>query len=73
VCDSVRLTPEQTKLELRYTANSLLYSEAVTFQYQLTGFDRTWIEASTRRSASYSDLPPGEYRFHVRAANSDGV
>ena len=69
----VRLLPGQITLELRYTGTSLLHSEAVTFQYQLTGADQTWVEAGTRRSVNYSHLPPGAYSFNVRAANSDGV
>ncbi|MBI3426521.1 MAG: hypothetical protein HY011_26640 [Acidobacteria bacterium] len=71
--DGVRLLPGQTNLELRYTGTSLLHSEAVTFQYQLSGVDQTWVEAGTRRSANYSHLPPGQYSFSLRAANSDGV
>src|SRR6185295_14623979 len=37
------------------------------------GYDDHWIEAENRRTAYYTNLPPGSYRFHVVAANSDGV
>ena len=30
-------------------------------------------KAGTRRTAYYTNLPPGRYRFHVTAANADGV
>ncbi|HXX63642.1 MAG TPA: response regulator, partial [Bacteroidota bacterium] len=39
----------------------------------LEGFDRDWVEASTRRVAYYTNLPPGDYRFRVMACNNDGV
>jgi signal transduction histidine kinase len=45
----------------------------VRFAYQLRGLDPDWIDAGTRRIALYSRVPPGTYRFHVRAANDDGV
>lgn len=44
-----------------------------SFQYRLIGFDRDWISAGSRRDAWYTNLPPGEYTFSVRARNSDGV
>src|SRR5262249_47640 len=43
------------------------------FRYQLEGLDSAWVEAGTRRAAYYSHLPPGEYKFVVTAANSDGL
>jgi len=39
----------------------------------LQGFDRGWVEAGTRRTAFYTNVPPGSYRFVVYASNKDGV
>jgi signal transduction histidine kinase len=44
----------------------------VQFRYRLDGADPTWREVGTRRSAYYTDLRPGSYRFHVAANNGDG-
>jgi hypothetical protein len=60
-------------LEINYTGISLIKSDQVKFQYKLDGHDKDWIDAGTRRVANYSYLPPGDYRFLVKAANSDGV
>lgn len=60
-------------LEIRYTGLSLLVPEKVVFRYMLEGLDKTWTDAGTRRTAYYSYLPPGKYRFRVTAANNDGV
>ncbi len=46
--------------------------ESVMYRYRLSNSDQGWIE-SANPSASYSFLPPGEYRFDVFARNSDGV
>jgi signal transduction histidine kinase len=34
--------------------------------------DPDWVEAGHRRSATYANLPPGPYRFLIRAGNNDG-
>jgi signal transduction histidine kinase len=39
----------------------------------LEGFDRDWTEAGARRTAYYTNIPPGRYTFRVQAANNDGV
>ncbi len=36
-------------------------------------WDMDWVDAGTRRTAFYSYLPPGDYKFHVAACNSDGI
>ena len=42
------------------------------FSFRLHGFDDAWAKAGTRHDATYSNLPPGDYRFEVRASNHDG-
>lgn len=60
-------------IEINFTAVSLIKSEQIKFKYKLENHDKDWIDAGTRRTAHYSHLPPGNYRFYVKAANSDGV
>jgi signal transduction histidine kinase/ligand-binding sensor domain-containing protein len=73
VTDSVSVPPGGGNLELHYTATSLLVPERVRFRYRLEGYDRDWVEAGARRVAYYTRVPGGRYRFHVLAANNDGV
>jgi len=47
--------------------------EKVEYAYMMEGFDKDWIYGGNRRYAGYTNLDPGEYRFRVKAANSDGV
>jgi hypothetical protein len=61
------------KVEIHYTALTYTRSERASFRYWLEGFDPGWVEGGTQRVAHYTKLPPGSYRFHVRAANSEGV
>jgi PAS domain S-box-containing protein len=73
VSDSVTVPPSGGGLELHYTATSLLVPERVRFRYRLEGYDQDWVEAGARRVAFYTRVPGGRYRFHVLAANNDGV
>lgn len=43
------------------------------YAYQLEGFDQDWIYCGTRRYASYTNLPPGDYVFRVKGTNNDGI
>lgn len=44
------------------------------YAYQLEGFDRNWVEVDAdHRSATYTNLDPGNYVFKVKAANDRGV
>jgi signal transduction histidine kinase len=69
----VRLPPLLRDLEIDYTALRFVAPEKVLFRYKLEGWDRDWQDAGTRRQAFYSNLPPRNYRFRVRACNNSGV
>ncbi len=71
--DGVRVRPGGQHWEFQYTATSLLVPQRVHFKYRLDGFDSEWVDAGTRRTAYYTQLPPGSYDFRVIAANDDGV
>ena len=43
------------------------------YAYKLEGLDPNWVDAGTRRYASYTSLPAGRYVFRVKGSNSDGV
>lgn len=69
----INLQPGDRNIEITYTGLSLLRSSQMRFKYKLDGLDENWTDAGNRRTAYYSYLPPGQYRFRVIAANSDGV
>jgi len=70
---ALNISPGRHQIELRFSGLSLASPERVQFRYQLAGVDAGWTQAGTRRTAQYSFLPPGNYKFHVLACNSDGV
>ena len=56
-----------------YAGLSFTAPQKVRYRYMLEGFDHRWTEAGTRRTAYYTNIPPGRYTFRVQAANNDGV
>ena len=70
---TIRVQPGKTNYEFRYTGLSLLIPQRVHFKYKLEGVDKNWMNAGNRRSAFYTNIPPGNYVFHVLAANNDGM
>jgi len=63
----------ENHLTFEFVGISLSAPERVRYQYRLDGFDRDWMLPTDRRFATYSNLPPGDYRFQLRAGNGDGV
>lgn len=70
---ALRVPAGAQRLDIHYTATTFRAPERVTFRYRLEGFDRDWVDAGTSRVAHYTRLAPGDYTFHVIAANEDGV
>ena len=69
--NGIVIKPNQTNLEIRYTALGSSRPEQVKFRYQLVGLDDTWVPVQHRRTAFYTHLPPGDYVFRVQAADGD--
>jgi signal transduction histidine kinase len=71
--DGLRLPPLTRDLEIDYAALSFVVPQKVRYRYKLEGRDTDWQDPQNRHQAIYSDLPPGNYRFHVIACNNDGL
>lgn len=70
---SEALPPGTRRLQISYTALALSTSNNIWFRYRLDGVDAQWVEAGTRRSAFYTNLSPGRYRFTVESHSDDGT
>jgi PAS domain S-box-containing protein len=67
------LSPGKHNLEIRYTALSFIEPKKVQFHYRLKGFSEQWVDAGNRRTAFFTNLPPGNYTFEVMGSNNDGT
>ena len=70
---ALNIPPGKHRVEFRYTGLGFSAPDRMRFRYKLAGLDPDWVEAGVRRSAFYSFLPPGDYRFDVLACNSEGL
>jgi ligand-binding sensor domain-containing protein/two-component sensor histidine kinase len=59
-------------LEIQFTAIRLSAPQRLRFRYRLEGYDEDWVEAGDRRSAFYTNLPPGDFQFRVAVHDNGG-
>lgn len=67
------LPPTARDLEIDFAGLDYRWPEGVEYRLRLVGFDDEWADAGQRRTAFYTNLPPGSYRFEVLAGNEHGV
>jgi len=67
------LNHHQNMVTLEFASLDFGSSEQNTYRYQLVGADPDWVNAGNRRTATYIQLPPGQYTFRVQSANSKGI
>lgn len=70
---SAQVPSATRKIEFQFTAPTFTSPEKVRYRYRLTGLESDWSEPTATRSASYSPLKPGHYRFEVAACDSNLV
>lgn len=66
-----RIAAGALRFQFDYAGLSFAAPQKLRYQYMLEGFDKAWTNAGTRRTAYYTNIPPGKYRFRVRTALGD--
>ena len=59
------------RVEFSYEPVRLGSQQSLRFRYRLTGFDPDWSPVTAQRTADYTNLPPGHYRFEVQVFQVD--
>jgi signal transduction histidine kinase/ligand-binding sensor domain-containing protein/DNA-binding response OmpR family regulator len=70
---SLRVPARDNVLIFEFAALDYSAPEKNRYAYRMLGFNDTWIDAGSYRTATYTNLPPGRYTFQVRGSNNDGV
>jgi signal transduction histidine kinase/ligand-binding sensor domain-containing protein/DNA-binding response OmpR family regulator len=71
--DEIKLTYNQNDLRFDFVGLHYGAPEKNIYAYKLENYNDNWIDASTQRNATFTNLDPGEYIFRVKAANRDGI
>lgn len=76
-----RMLNEGKTIELKYNENSFLlsfisvsyqYQQDIQYSYQLEGFEQSWSAPTNELSIRYTNIPPGNYTFHVKSMSKNG-
>jgi len=59
------LPPRPRLVQLAYTAVNFNGPTRLRFRFRLDGYDQDWHPGGAGQLATYTNLPPGEYRFQV--------
>jgi PAS domain S-box-containing protein len=73
ISSTLQLQPKVRNIEIAFAVLSLSIPERVLCRYKLEGYDTNWHGPIETRLATYTNLPPGPYRFRVIGCNDNGV
>ena len=62
----VVLSYDQKVFTFEFAALNYVNSESNLYSYYLEGFDKEWNEPSISRTATYTNLNPGDYTLHIK-------
>jgi signal transduction histidine kinase/ligand-binding sensor domain-containing protein/DNA-binding response OmpR family regulator len=69
----ITLRHYQSVFTFEFTALNYVHPEKCGYAYKMGGFDKDWNYVGAKRTATYTNLDPGEYIFQVKASNDDGI
>ena len=70
---TLKLAHNNNSFSFEFTALSFFAPGKNSYRFILEGFDKEWNDAGSNRRATYTNIPPGNYLFRVKASNNDGV
>ncbi|MDQ2746365.1 MAG: PAS domain S-box protein, partial [Acidobacteriota bacterium] len=70
---NLELAANQNNLQIDFFAVNFVAGDALRYQYRLEGASEDWSEPTATRTINFANLVSGDYRFSVRAVNTDGV
>ncbi|MBT33081.1 MAG: hypothetical protein CMO01_25765 [Thalassobius sp.] len=71
--DQLELAYDQNVMSFTYSALSFANSAKNQYAYYMEGIDKDWNYVGNQTNASYAGLTPGDYTFHLKASNNDGL
>ena len=69
--DKIEPGPGENNITISYSAISFIAPEKISYSYRLEGYNEAWNNVSNNKSATYTNLSPGNYEFQVRSSNGN--
>lgn len=69
----LELKASQRNVTFQFAALDYVNPDNILYAYRLQGLEDEWNEVDNNRSASYINLPAGQYQLQIKSTNSDGV
>lgn len=71
--DELVINHKQSVITFEFALLSYDVPEKTLYSYKLDGFNDKWSKPTVQRAATYTNLDPGTYQFHVIATNNEGL
>jgi signal transduction histidine kinase/ligand-binding sensor domain-containing protein len=71
--EAIVLPYDSTDIEIHYAALSYVDPAKHQYKFMIAGVDPQWNRVGNRTTAYYTNIPAGEWTFHVLGSNNDGV
>ncbi len=68
-----KLPYDKNNIRFMYAGINFRSEGLIEYKVKLEGFDDQWSEYTNQTLAKYTNLPPGQYTFKVRARNQHGI
>ncbi|WP_273277586.1 two-component regulator propeller domain-containing protein [Maribacter polysiphoniae] len=73
ISNSIELKYNQNSISFQFISNNYINPKNNKFKYRLQGFDDHWSNSDFNGKANFTNVPPGNYVFEVKASNNDGL
>lgn len=71
--EAFSLRYDENSIDVGFVALDFSIPQDNRYTWKLENFDPDWRPVGNKREAGYTNLPPGDYVFRVRASNHNGV
>lgn len=71
--DELIFNHRQNVFTIEFATLDMRAPDKIQYAYKLEGFDKDWNYVRNKHFATYTALPPGDYKFFVKSTDSEGI
>lgn len=71
--EKLKLEYDQSSISFKFSAIGNILNPNYFYAYKLDGLDEDWIYTENELKATYTSLPPGTYKFKLKAGTKSGI